>query len=49
VRASRCGEIPELAACPLRPGVYDPLQDDEVKVNIRPLQEAGLLRLGKVV
>jgi hypothetical protein len=34
---------------PLRHGVCDPLQDDEVKVNIRPLQEAGLLRLGKVV
>jgi hypothetical protein len=40
---------PLLTPNPLRHSVYDPLQDDEVKVNIRPLQEAGLLRLGKVV
>jgi hypothetical protein len=34
---------------PLRHGVYDPVQDDEVRVNIRPLQGAGVLRHGKVV
>jgi hypothetical protein len=42
-------EIPEWAEGPFRNGVYDPVLDDGVKVNITPLQEAGVLRYGKVV
>ena len=37
-------DIPEWAEGPFRSGVYDPLLDDGVKVNITPLQEAGVLR-----
>ena len=42
-------EIPDWAEGPFRNGVYDPVLDDGVKVNITPLQEAGVLRYGKVV
>jgi len=42
-------EIRDWAEGPFRNGVYDPVQDDGVKVNITPLQEAGVLRYGKVV
>lgn len=42
-------EIPDWAEGPFRDGVYDPVLDDGVKVNITPLQEAGVLRYGKVV
>jgi hypothetical protein len=42
-------EIPAWAEGPFRNGVYDPVLDDGVKVNITPLQEAGVLRYGKVV
>jgi hypothetical protein len=42
-------EIPDWAEGPYRGGVYDPVLDDGVKVNIMPLQEAGVLRYGKVV
>ncbi len=42
-------EIPEWAEGPFRDGVYDPVLDDGVKVNITPLQEARVLRCGKVV
>lgn len=41
--------IPEWAEGPFRNGVYDPVLDDGVKVNLTPLQEAGVLRYGKVV
>lgn len=41
--------IPDWAEGPFRNGVYDPVLDDGVKVNITPLQEAGVLRYGKVV
>ena len=37
-------DIPDWAEGPFRNGVYDPVLDDGVKVNITPLQEAGLLR-----
>ncbi len=42
-------EVPGWAEGPFRGGVYDPVLDDGVKVNITPLQEAGLLRYRKVV
>ena len=42
-------DIPDWAQGPFRNGVYDPVLDDGVKVNITPLQEAGLLRVKKVV
>jgi hypothetical protein len=42
-------DIPDWAEGPFRDGVYDPVLDDGVKVNITPLQEAGVLRYGKVV
>jgi hypothetical protein len=42
-------DIPEWAEGPFRNGVYDPILDDGVKVNITPLQEAGVLRYRKVV
>ena len=32
-----------------RPHGWDPDIDDGVKVNIEPLQKAGVLRVGKVV
>jgi len=37
-------DIPEWAEGPFRSGVYDPLLDDGVKVNITPLREVGVLR-----
>ena len=37
-------DTPEWAEGPYRSGVYDPVLDDGVKVNIAPLQEAGILR-----
>ena len=52
LRVIRCEvecDIPEWAEGPFRGGVYDPVLDDGVKVNITPLQEAGLLRYKKVV
>ncbi len=42
-------EIPDWAEGPFRNGAYDPVLDDGVKVNITLLQEAGVLRYGKVV
>jgi len=42
-------EIPDWAEGPFRGGVYDPVLDDGVKVNIAPLQEAEVLRYRKVV
>jgi hypothetical protein len=42
-------EIPDWAEGPFRDGVYDPVLDDGVKVNITPLQEAEVLRHRKVV
>ena len=36
-------DIPDWAEGPYRNGVYDPVIDDGVAVNILPLQEAGLL------
>ena len=42
-------DIPDWAEGPFRGGVYDPVLDDGVKVNIAPLQEAEVLRYGKVV
>jgi hypothetical protein len=42
-------DIPEWAEGPFRNGVYDPVLDDGVKVNITPLLEAGVLRYRKVV
>jgi len=44
----RC-DIPDWAEGPFRNGVYDPVLDDGVKVNITPLQEAGVLRYRRVV
>ena len=41
--------IPDWAQGPYRNGVYDPVLDDGVAVNILPLQEAGLLAKVKVV
>lgn len=49
IQAQVACEIPDWAEGPYREGVYDPVLDDGVKVNIMPLQEAGLLRYGKVV
>jgi len=43
------GEIPDWAEGPFRGGVYDPVLDDGVKVNLTPLQEAEILRYKKVV
>jgi hypothetical protein len=42
-------DIPDWAQGPYRNGAYDPVLDDGVKVNILPLQEAGLLAKNKVV
>jgi hypothetical protein len=42
-------EIPDWAQGPYRNGAYDPVLDDGVKVNILPLQEAGILAKAKVV
>jgi len=42
-------EIPGWTMGPFRGGVYDPVLDDGVKVNITPLQEAEVLRYRKVV
>jgi len=42
-------DTPDWADGPFQGGVYNPVQDDGVKVNITPLQEAGLLRHKKVV
>jgi hypothetical protein len=42
-------EVPEWAQGPFRGGVYDPVLDDGVRVNLLPLQEAGLLQYRKVV
>lgn len=42
-------EMPDWAEGPFRDGIYDPVLNDGVKVNITPLQEAGLLRQRKVV
>ena len=41
--------IPAWAQGPYRNGIYDPVLDDGVAVNILPLQEAGLLAKAKVV
>jgi len=49
IQAQVTCEIPDWAEGPFRGGVYDPVLDDGVKVNITPLQEAGVLRYGKVV
>ena len=42
-------DVPDWAEGPFRGGVYDPVLDDGVKVNITPLQEAEVLRYRKVV
>jgi pseudouridine synthase len=42
-------EIPDWVEGPFCGGVYDPLLDDGVKVNVAPLQEAEVLRYRKVV
>jgi hypothetical protein len=42
-------DIPDWAEGPYRDSVYDPVLDDGVKVNIEPLQAAGLLRYKKMV
>jgi hypothetical protein len=42
-------EAPEWAEGPYRGGVYDPVLDDGVKVNIEPLQAAEILRYKKMV
>ena len=42
-------DTPDWAEGPYRGRVYDPVLDDGVKVNIAPLQEAGVLRSRKVV
>ena len=44
-------DLPEWAAGPYRDGrpPYDPDLDDGVKVNLLPIQEAGLLPVKKVV
>jgi hypothetical protein len=42
-------KIPAWAQGPYRNGIYDPVLDDGVAVNILPLQEAGLLAKAKVV
>ena len=42
-------QAPNRAEGPFRGGLYDPVLDDGVKVNLLPLQEAGLLRYRKVV
>jgi len=49
VQAQVACEIPDWAERPFRDGVYDPVLDDGVKVNITPLQAAGLLRQRRVV
>ena len=49
IQAQVACDIPDWAEGPYRDGVYDPVLDDGVKVNIMPLQEAGLLRQKKVV
>jgi hypothetical protein len=42
-------DIPDWAEGPYRDGIYDPVLDDGVKVNIEPLQAAGLLRYKRMV
>jgi hypothetical protein len=42
-------DLPDWAEGPYRGGVYDPVLDDGVQVNIAPLQEAGVLRYRRVV
>ncbi|MBM4464429.1 MAG: hypothetical protein FJ014_02480 [Chloroflexi bacterium] len=42
-------DTPDWAEGPYRGGVYDPVLDDGVKVNITPLQEGEVLRYRKVV
>jgi len=42
-------DIPDWAAGPYCGGVYNPVLDDGVKVNITPLQEAEVLRYRKLV
>jgi hypothetical protein len=42
-------DTPDWAQGPYRNGAYDPVLDDGVKVNILPLQEAGILAKKKVV
>jgi hypothetical protein len=49
IRAELECDIPDWAEGPFRGGVYDPVLDDGVKVNITPLQEAGLLRSKNLV
>ncbi len=40
---------PDWAEGPIRNGIYDPVLDDGVKVNIMPLQKAGILRYKRLV
>ena len=40
---------PDWAEGPIRNGVYDPVLDDGVKVNIMPVQKAGILRYKRLV
>ena len=42
-------DIPDWAEGPYRDGLYDPVLDDGVKVNIMPLQQAELLRYKRLV
>jgi hypothetical protein len=49
IKATTARQIAGRAEEPYREGVYDPVLDDGVKVNLAPLQEAGLLRYWKVV
>ena len=49
IRGDVAVETPAWAAGPYRAGVYDPVLDDGVKVNIEPLQAGGLLRYKKMV
>jgi hypothetical protein len=42
-------DAPDWAKRPYRGGVYDPVLDDGVKVNMMPLQEAGVLRYRQFV
>jgi hypothetical protein len=49
IQAQVAYKPPDWAEGPFRDGVYDPVLDDGVKVNIMPLQKAGVLRYKKVV
>jgi hypothetical protein len=40
---------PDWAEGPIRNGIYDPVLDDGVKVNIMPLQKARILRYKRLV